>query len=145
MAIEYLEDADEYNIRRKSSINQYGAFLSILKGGVNLPISFDAIDWIDCKGVKSHRVAVSDGTDLGYNYPIREYTYFTDTYLVGDRKEVKVEKLPHWYGEGWYEKAIDEKTFVNFDNSSLGNRDKVTLRIGTDYVQADEMLDSADE
>lgn len=145
MTTVFLEEADEYDIRRYSSANQYGAFLSIVKGGSRVPISFDAIDWIDCKGIKSHRVAVSDGTDLGYNYPIREYTYFTDTYLIGDRKEVKVEKLPHWYGEGWYEKSVNDKIFVNFSNGSLGNRQKNTLRIGLDYIESDEMLDNADE
>ena len=38
-----------------------------------------------------------------------------------------------------------EKDFVNFDNGSLGFRDRVDLRIGLDYITADEVLDDSDE
>lgn len=144
-SVNYLDDSDESDIHRYSSINQYGAFLAVEIGGVRVPIRFDKIDWIDCNGVKSHPVIISNGADNGYHYPIREYTYFTDTYLTGDRKEVIVEKLPHWFGEGWYEKALDERVFVNFDNGSLGSRKKTTLRIGLDYIQSDNVLDGSDE
>lgn len=145
MKIEYLNDADEYDVRRHSSIDQYGAFLSVKKGGVNIPLRFDSLDWIDCDGIKTHPVIISDGSDIGFNYPIGHYTYFTDTYLIVDRNEVVVKKLPEWYGAGWYEKALREKNFINFDDSSLGERNRVDLRIGKDYVKADEMLDSVDE
>lgn len=145
MSIEYLNDADEYDVRRHSSIDQYGAFLSVKKGGVNIPLRFDSLDWINCDGIKTHPVIISDGSDIGFNYPIGHYTYFTDTYLIVDRNEVVVKKLPEWYGAGWYEKALREKNFINFDGSSLGERNRVDLRIGKDYVKADEMLDSADE
>lgn len=141
----FLDEADEYDIKRYSSIDQYGAFLSVKKGGVNIPLRFDKLDWINCDGIKTHPVIISDGTDIGYNFPVREYTYFTDNYLVADRKEVVVKKLPHWFGTGWYEKALNEKIFTNADNGSLGNRDKVTLRVGLDYILADDTLDSADE
>ena len=145
MSIDYLSEADEYDVRRYSSIDQYGAFLSVKKGGVNVPLRFDSLDWINCDGIKTHPVIISDGSDIGFNYPIGHYTYFTDTYLIVDRNEVVVKKLPEWYGAGWYEKALREKNFVNFDGSSLGERNRVDLRIGKDYVKADEMLDSADE
>lgn len=145
MKLEYLNDSDEYTVRRHSSVDQYGAFLSVKKGGVNIPLRFDSLDWINCDGIKTHSIIISDGNDLGFNFPVGHYTYFTDTYLLGDRKEVVVEKLPHWFGEGWYEKALNEKVFTNFDGSSLGERNRVDLRIGEDYVTADDILDSADE
>ena len=145
MNIKYLNDADEYDIRRHSSIDQYGAFLSVKKGGVNVPLRFDSLDWINCDGIKTHPIIVSDGTDLGFNFPIGHYTFFSDTYLLGDRKEVVVEKLPEWYGTGWYEKALNEKVFTNFDGASLGERNRVDLRIGLDYISADNVLDDADD
>lgn len=145
MKVEYLNDADETNIHRHSSINQYGGFLSVQKGGVNIPLRFDKLDWINCDGIKTHSVIISDGNDIGYHFPVGHYTYFTDDYLIMDRNEVVVKKLPKWYGEGWYEKALNEKVFTNFDGASLGERNRVDLRIGLDYILADETLDSADE
>ena len=145
MTVDYLDEADEYDVRRHSSVNQYDAFLSVQKGGVNVPLRFDSLDWINCDGIKTHSVIISDGNDIGFNYPVGHYTYFTDTYLIVDRNEVVVKKLPEWYGAGWYEKALREKNFINFDDKSLGERNRVDLRIGKDYIKADEMLDSADE
>lgn len=145
MKIEYLNDADEYNVRRRSSVDQYGSFLSVKKGGVNIPLRFDSLDWINCDGIKTHPIIVSDGNDLGFNFPIGHYTFFSDTYLLGDRKEVVVEKLPEWYGTGWYEKALNEKVFTNFDGASLGERNRVGLMIGLDFVAGDEVLDDADD
>lgn len=145
MKLEYLNDADETDIHRHSSINQYGGFLSVKKGGVNIPLRFDSLDWINCDGVKTHPIIVSDGNDLGYHFPVGHYTYFTDTYLLMDRKEVVVRQLPEWFGKGWYEKALNQKVFTNFDESSLGVRNKVKLRIGLDYIISDEVLDDSDE
>ena len=145
MATEYLNDADETNIHRHSSVNQYGNFLAVQKGGVNIPLRFDKLDWINCDGIKTHSVIISDGDDIGYHFPVGHYTYFTDDYLIMDRNEVVVKKLPKWYGEGWYEKALNEKVFTNFDGASLGERNRVDLRVGLDYILADETLDSADE
>jgi hypothetical protein len=82
---------------------------------------------------------------LGFNFPVGHYTFFTDTYLIGDRKEVVVKKLPEWFGTGWYEKALNEKVFTNFDDSSLGERNRVDLRIGLDYISSDDILEPADE
>lgn len=145
MKVEYLSDADETNIHRHSSVNQYGNFFSVKKGGVNIPIRFDTLDWINCEGIKTHSTILSDGNDIGFNFPVGHYTYFTDTYLVMDRKEVVVRKMPEWFGKGWYEKALNEKILTNFDGSSLGVRNKVDLMVGLDYIIADEFLDSADE
>lgn len=145
MAIEYLNDADETDIHRHSSVDQYGAFLSVKKGGVNIPLRFDSLDWINCEGIKTHPIIVSDGTDLGFNFPVGHYTYFTDTYLIMDHKEVVVKKLPEWFGTGWFEKALNKKMFTNFDDGSLGERNRVDLRIGLDYVSADNVLDDSDE
>ena len=141
----YLDDADEYDIRRYSSIDQYANFLSVLKGGKAVPIRFDKLDWINCDGLHTHPVIVSDGTDLGFNFPIGHYTYFTDNYLVMDRKEVIIKKLPEWFGKGWYEKALNEKSITNFDGHSLGERTRVNLMIGQDYIKSDEVLDDSDE
>lgn len=145
MKVNYLNDADQTDTHRHSSINQYGAFLSVKKGGVNIPLRFDSLDWINCEGIKTHPVIISDGNDIGYNFPVGHYTYFTDTYLIMDRKEVVVKELPKWYGEGWYEKALNEKVFTNLDGASLGMRNRVDLRIGKDYVLTDKILDDSDE
>lgn len=145
MKIEYLNDADETNIHRHSSINQHKGFLSVKKGGVSVPLRFDSLDWINCDGIKTHPVIISGGDDIGFNYPVGHFSYFTDTYLIMDRKEIVAKQLPEWYGKGWYEKVLKEKVFTNFDGSSLGLRNRVNLRVGLDYVIADEMLDSADE
>lgn len=145
MKLEYLNDADEYTVKRHSSIDQYKSFLSVKKGGVNVPLRFDKLDFINCDGMKTHQVIVSEGNDLGFNFPVGHYTFFTDTYLIGDRKEVVVKKLPEWFGTGWYEKALNEKVFTNFDDSSLGERNRVDLRIGLDYISSDDILEPADE
>lgn len=145
MKVEYLNDADETNVHRHSSINQYKGFLSVKKGGVNVPLRFDSLDWINCEGIETHPVIVSGGDDIGFNYPIGHYTYFTDTYIIMDRNKVIAKKLPAWYGQGWYEKSMRDKVFTNFDDRSLGMRNRTELYIGLDYVKADEMLDSADE
>lgn len=145
MKVNYLNDADETDIKRHSSINQYGSFLSVKKGGVNVPLRFDSLDWINCDGVKTHPIIVSDGTDLGFHFPVGHYTYFTDTYIIMDRKEVVVRKLPEWFGKGWYEKALNQRVFTNFDDVSLGERNKVNLRIGYDFVKSENILDDADE
>lgn len=145
MKITYLNDADQTDTRRHSSIDQYGSFLSVKKGGVNVPIRFDSLDWINCEGIKTHPIIISDGTDIGFNFPVGHYTYITDDYILMDRKEVVVKKMPEWFGKGWYEKALNEKVFTNFDNGSLGMRNKVNLRIGLDYVLTDEILDDSDE
>lgn len=141
----YLDDADESDIHRYSSINQYGAFLSVKKGGVEIPLRFDKIDWIDCGKLKTHPVIISDGTDIGFDFPVGHYTYFTNTYYIMDRKEVVVKELPEWFGKGWYEKALNERVFTNFDGHSLGETNQVNLRIGYDYVKSDDVLDSSDE
>lgn len=145
MKITYLNDADQTDTHRHSSIDQYGSFLSVKKGGVNVPIRFDSLDWINCEGIKTHPIIISDGTDIGFNFPVGHYTYITDDYILMDRKEVVVRKMPEWFGKGWYEKALNEKVFTNFDNGSLGMRNKVNLRIGLDYVLTDEILDDSDE
>jgi hypothetical protein len=145
MKLEYLNDADEYTVKRHSSIDQYKSFLSVKKGGVNVPLRFDKLDFINCDGMKTHQVIISEGNDLGFNFPVGHYTFFTDTYLIGDRKEVVAKKLPEWFGTGWYEKALNEKVFTNFDDSSLGERNRVDLRIGLDYISSDDILEPADE
>lgn len=145
MKVTYLNDADQTDTHRHSSIDQYGNFLSVKKGGVNVPIRFDSLDWINCEGIKTHPIIISDGTDIGFNFPVGHYSYITDDYIIMDRKEVVVKQMPEWFGKGWYEKALNEKVFTNFDNGSLGMRNKVNLRIGLDYVLTDDILDDSDE
>ena len=145
MTVVYLDDADETDVKRNSSIDQHREFLSVKKGMNAIPIRFDKLDWVNCDGIKSHPIIISYGTDYGYNYQVRHYTYFTDKYLMMDRNEVVVKQLPHWYGEGWYEQHIGKKTFTNFDDSSLGVRNRIDLRIGTDFVSAEEILEDSDE
>lgn len=140
---DYLEDASVRRTVTKSSISQAkDKKLSVTnKLGQYFPLVFDHLDYIDCKKVKSHNITVSLVDEADYEYGVQNCTFYTDQYLFVDDKKVELRTLPHWFGEGFYQKFIDRNTFINFDNEALGVRNKTEVQVGLHYVEALDTLD----
>lgn len=135
-----LEPVDNPQAKYHSSISQYSNMLAVLKRGEWCPISFDVIDYIDCEEVKSHKAIVSDGDNVGYHFPVGECVLYTNEYVYHDENGVELRTLPEWFGAGFYNKALDRKAFINFDDCSLGVRNRFRLRIGLNYALAEKNL-----
>lgn len=128
-------------IIKRSSIDQFeSSALHIVRGGRAIPLSWDKIDYVDCKCVHSHRVMSGAEDGLGYNFPVGTCRVTSDTYAIVDDYGERTEQLPAWFGEGFYKKMVDRQTYVNSDVNSLGVRNKETLRIGLDYYMAEQTL-----
>ena len=143
MAFPILYAEEKEQVHRHSSIDQFkDGFISAWKQGGWAPILFDQLDSIgECSGIKSHPVIVSFGYDLGYIFPEKKCTYISDRFIYFDKQGVEQRVLPECFGEGFYDKWIDANIFVNFDsNNSVGTHNETTLRVGLDYVKADENL-----
>lgn len=141
MSYPILEPITDTEIERKSSIKQYDSVLAVQKAGVWLPIVSDMIDYIDCDGVHSHEVILTDNDDyIGYEYPVEQVCYHTADYTKSDRVEDVIEQLPEWFGNGFYEKHISEETLTNSDENALGVQNKTELTIGLDYYLAKNKL-----
>lgn len=141
--MDILYATNDAQVHRHSSLDQFkDGFLSAWKQGGWAPILFDQLDSIgECSGIKSHPVIVSFGYDLGYIFPEKKCTYVSDRFIYFDKQGVEQRVLPECFGEGFYDKWIDASIFVNFDsNNSVGTHNEATLRIGVDYVKADESL-----
>ncbi len=136
--MDFLPDASEHRTVTKSSISQArNSKLSTTNNlGQFFPIVWDHLDYIDCDMVKSHQVIVSTVDELDYEYPVRECTYYTDEYIYVDEQGSELRVLPHWFGEGFYQKYYDNNSFINFDNQAFGTRNKETLQSGLHYVEA---------
>ena len=113
-------------------------------GGVNVPIEFDAIDYIDCGKVVSHPVIVDNGRNIGYIFSDGVHEYITDEYPLTDRTEDVLKELPEWFGDGFYQDHEDYQAITNFDDSALGTRNVNRLRVGQHYYLADEILPAED-
>lgn len=141
MSYPILEPITDTEIERKSSIKQYDSVLAVQKAGVWLPIVSDMIDYIDCDGVHSHEVILTDNDDyIGYEYPVEQVCYYTADYTKSDKVEDVIEQLPEWFGNGFYEKHISEETLTNSDENALGVQNKTELTIGLDYYLAKNKL-----
>lgn len=141
MSYPILEPITDTEIERKSSIKQYDSVLAVQKAGVWLPIVSDMIDYVDCDGVHSHEVILTDNDDyIGYEYPVEQVCYYTADYTKSDRVEDVIEQLPEWFGNGFYEKHISEETLTNSDENALGVQNKTELTIGLDYYLAKNKL-----
>ena len=67
MKITVLEPDEQIDAFNVSTGKQHINKLSVLKGGVWAPITFDVLDSIGCHGINSHRAIVTDDyTDNGY-------------------------------------------------------------------------------
>lgn len=144
MAIPLLEPVEKPDVRYHSSISQHRGTFSVMKKGEWLPISFDSLDYIDCKKVVDHPAILSWGGDLGFNFGVDECVYYTDKYVYHDHKDTVVEPLQEWFGMGNYKKHIDRPAFINADNGSLGEHEEVTLRVGLSYAKADKTLEAVE-
>lgn len=136
------EGRPDNRLLKRSSIDQFeDSALHIVRGGRAIPLSWDKIDYVDCKCVHSHRVMSGAENGLGYNFPVGNCRVTTDTYAIVDDYGERTEQLPAWFGEGFYRKMVDRQTYVNSDTNSLGIHNVENLRIGLDYFQAERTLE----
>ena len=144
--LEILPPDEVITVRRHSSIDQYKGFLSAMTKGGYTPIQFDSLDSITCERVNSHPIIISYGDDIGYHYADGECVYASDLYYKFDKETVELVPLECWHGgDGeFYERFSKGVAFTNFDNASLGTHNVKRLRVGTDYVKADEFLPPVD-
>lgn len=133
--------------KRKSSIDQFQNFLSVYEKGGWAPIVFEQLDGIGkCSGIKSHPVIISLSDDIGYIFPEAHCSYTSDKFIHFDKEAVEQKPLPSCFGGRgeWYQEYVRKDTFINFDGadggSSVGTHNQTTLRVGLDYVKADETL-----
>ena len=86
MKITVLEPDEQIDAVNVSTAKQHINKLSVLKGGVWAPIVFDALDYVGCNGVRSHKAIVTDDyNDDGYT--VDRCTFFATTAsptLLGD-------------------------------------------------------------
>ena len=144
MGFRTLEPDEKPQVQYYSSISQHKNKLHVLEHGELVPITFDAIDYIGCEHIESHIATLTDGDDIGFEFPVDEKTYCSSLYATYDASGTRIKKLPCWFGEGYYEEYFDERSFLNADNGSLGITNRETLRIGMDYALADKTLPSED-
>lgn len=135
-----LAATEPRDVEYHSSISQKSGGLAVWAGGMWMPISFSQIMGIDCNRIITREVYVAGDDDLGYNYPIEECHYVTDTYAMFDQNGEVIEQLPEWFGTGFYRRYENDSVFANFDNGSLGVRNKHLLRLGLNYARAKETL-----
>lgn len=138
----YPDEGDE-KVKRKSSIDQFRGFLSVMTKGGWTPIVFEQLDGIACDHIRSHPVIISLGDDIGYVFPEAHCSYTSDKFIHFDKEAVEQKPLPNCFGGGgeFYDAYIRKNTFVNFDDgSSCGLHNRQELRTGLSYVICDENL-----
>lgn len=135
-----IYSTNKSEIKAHSSIDQYKGFIATYERGGWTPIEFDNLDYIDCDNVVSHPVIIEFADMVGYNFPIGECEYTTDSYQKFDNKGVEMRVLPECIGEGFYEVAIDGEEIINFDGSALATRNNYKLKIGQDYYLSDRFI-----
>lgn len=138
-------------VYRRSSIDQFGDFLSVMKKGGWAPIVFDQLDGIkECGGIKTHPIVISWGDDIGYIYPEAHCSYASDHFIYVDKEGIEQKLLPECMGgKGeFYELYSKSFSFINFDGpdggSSVGVHNTKTTRTGLDYCLAEETLPAID-
>lgn len=151
--MEILFPSEEKRVRAHSSIDQYNKFIATYERGGWAPIEFDFIDYIkciDCQGgdkyeVSTHPVIIEFDDKIGYNFPIGSCEYIDDEYPKFDRDGTELLPLPEYFGDGFYESALEGEEIINFDNeTALGIRNRYRLKVGKDYYLADEVLPAED-
>lgn len=112
-----------------------------MRAGEWCPLVADSIDAVDCHGnIISHKVAITDKPVIGYTFPVKDCKYVSDLYLIGQQDELSTERLPEWFGTGFYEKQIRQNVFLNAENGALGIHQEQNLRVGMDYVVGRKLL-----
>lgn len=142
--MEFILPDEERVLERKSSIYQFRGFLAVRRGDEWVPIAYDVLDGIHCDHVDSHKAVLTREPYIGYAFPVKECRYLSDTYVLGAEKGVELLPLPEQFGVGFYESAYDRFYAVNGEDSSLGVSNDTTLRVGLDYVLANDSLEPAD-
>ena len=143
MATDILLPDEHPTVHRHSSIDQYRGFLSVMKKGGWSPIVFDQLDGIACEDIKHHPVIISFGNDIGYHFKDAECSYASDKFVYFDKEGVEQRLVPECMGgKGeFYELFVKSNNFLNFDgDSSLGSHNVKRLRVGTDAILSDEIL-----
>lgn len=137
--------AEDSTVKRHSSANQFASCpLTVMKGGIPVPITFDMVDYISCDRVVSHRAMLGDENSIGYNFPMMFTKKASDVYAVYDKAGVVVKQLPAWAGEGFYKEVETGKSLLTGDTNALGVHNVEHLRIGLDYVLAEQTLPATD-
>lgn len=136
---------DSIQVKYHSSISQHRNKLSQVVGGEYLPLSYDALDYIDCDHVESHREIVTDGDDIGFEFAVGDTCFTSDQYVIHNNEGETLEKLPEWFGTGYYRKKVKELDFINADNGSLGTHQVQHLRVGLNYALAENTLPADDD
>lgn len=134
-------------VHRHSSIDQFRGFLSTMKKGGWAPIVFDQLDGITCERIVTHPVIISFGDDIGYVFPEAHCTYTSDKFIYFDKEGVEQKPLTSCFGGGgeFYDFYVKSNTFINFSgDSSFGLHNVSKLRIGVDYVLAEDTLPSVE-
>lgn len=145
MSIPVLFHDDNRKIHAHSSIDQFSKFIATYERGGWTPIEFDYLDYVDCDHVASHPVIIEFDDKLGYYFPIDECEFETDDILLMEQRGIVLHELPECMGEGFYQAWEDNDVIINFDNNtSLSAHNKQRLRIGTDYLLAEEFLPADD-
>ena len=101
--------------KRKSSIDQFSEFLSVMKKGGWAPIVFEQLDGITCDRIKTHPVIISLSDDIGYVFPEAHCSYTSDKFVYFDKEGVEHLPLPDCFGGGgeFYDRYISKNTFIN--------------------------------
>lgn len=136
-----LEPVDTPRVERLSSIYQHKHMLAVRRGDEWVPITFDVLDGVECKHMRSHKALLTDKPYIGYSFPVGECSYSSQLYLTGDQKGTELKKLPSFFGSRFYEGSYDRKVLVNSANGALGVKNDTTLRVGLDYCLAKKTLD----
>lgn len=145
MSIPVLFHDDDRKVHAHSSIDQFSKFIATYERGGWTPIEFDYLDYVDCDHVVSHPVIIEFDDKLGYYFPIDECEFETDDVLLMEQRGIVLHELPECMGEGFYQAWEDNDVIINFDNNtSLSTRNKCHLRIGVDYLLAEDFLPSDD-
>lgn len=139
--IPILYHEDDRKIHAHSSIDQFRNFLSVYERGGWTPIEFQEIDYIDCDKIVSHPIIVKFGFDIGYYFQDGECTLTSDEYPIFRERGIVLKELPECMGEGFYQAYEDKREIINFGSSSaLGTHTVQRLRIGQDYLLAEDFL-----
>lgn len=145
MSIPVLFHDDDRKVHAHSSIDQFSKFIATYERGGWTPIEFDYLDYVDCDHVASHPVIIEFDDRLGYYFPIDECEFETDEVLLMEQRGVVLRELPECMGEGFYQAWEESDAIINFDcGTSLGTHNKQHLRIGIDYLMAEDFLPADD-
>lgn len=143
--MDVLIHEDDRKIHAHSSIDQFSKFIATYERGGWTPISFDYLDYIDCDKPVTHKVIIEFDDRLGYYFPIDECEFETDEYLLLDNQGVVLRELPECMGSGFYQAWENSESIINFDGcSALGTHNKYNLKIGVDYLLAEDFLPAED-